>query len=230
MNIRPAEGFLIALAMLALAIGVPLALILAGVSKLSWIAIGAALWAGSDVFKIVAGLLINFSFSEKGRATKGFAALWGAWSALCELGAVAAFFLIASRPATVGNVIGLGIGAGSIEVTFVCFTPLQSRAVPSEMPSDWLLRWSGVVERSITLVGHTASRGLVWAAFVSPVWWPAPLFGFATFALVDGVAVYGSAQKWKWADPRLLRRWLSFMGLLGLIEAAAFAAVLMLGA
>jgi hypothetical protein len=121
-------------------------------------------------------------------------------------------------------VIGLGVGAGAFEVIIVCITPLLSRAVPSETPSDWLVRWSGLLERIITLVGHTASRGLVWAAFVSPAWWPAAFFGFATFALVDGVAVYGLAQKWNWTDPRLFRRWLSFMGLAGLLEAAAFAA------
>ncbi|HZL72168.1 MAG TPA: hypothetical protein VFC86_06900, partial [Planctomycetota bacterium] len=159
------------------------------------------------------------------------AAMWGAWSALAELGLVAAFFAWISKPADAGNAVGLGVGAGVFEVVILVGISLLSddeSPAKDAPPGDWFVRWSGVIERTHSIVGHAATRGLVWAAFRSWPLFPAALLGFATFAVTDGVAKYGSSKGWNWTDPRVARRAQAFFAIVSVLEAAIFAGVLTL--
>lgn len=218
-----------------LALAPPVALVLFGGAQFSWIVKGAVLWAASVLLKVILGIPISLAFSEKRRSSSAFAALWGSWSALCELGVVAVYFLFISRPAFAVDVIGVGLGVGSAEVLFIVrggwlALLAPSKLLPSEPPGDWFAAWSGVFERASTSVGHAATRGLVWAGLGGWPLAPFAAFGFLTFALVDGIATYGTARGWDWKEPRLARRFNTFLAVIALLEAAAFVFVVRLKA
>jgi hypothetical protein len=220
----------------ALALGPPLALAVLGVAKPSWMAIGAGAWAGSVAVKILLGIPVNRAISRSRFGPKTRVALWGAWSAFCELGAIALIFAAISMPASIGDVIGVGVGAGSLEIVVLVgpaviallVTTGKAAEPKSEPPGDWFSAWGGVFERISTSVGHVTTRGLVWVGLQALILAPAAAFAFATFALVDGVATYGHAKGWNWEDSRLYRRFNVFLALISLVEAAAFAGALAL--
>ena len=216
----------------AMALGPPAALAVSGTSRLSWIAIGAGVWAGSVVLKILLGNLVHRAISKLELRTQ--AALWGAWSAFCELGAVAFWFAAISNPSSVGDVIGVGVGAGSLEIIVIVGRGWLALQMPSKLllpkaPGDWFVAWSGVFERISTSVGHVASRGLVWVGLKASILVPAAAVAFATFAVVDGLATYGHSKGWNWKDPGLCRRFNGFLAGVGALELALFASVLLLG-
>jgi hypothetical protein len=215
-----------------LAVGPPLALIVLGVAKPSWMAMGAGVWAGSVALKILLGIPVHRAISRPGWGPKTRAILWGGWSAFCELGAIALVFVAISMPATIGDVIGVGIGAGSMEIVVLAgpafIALLATKGRLADPPGDWFVQWGGVFERISTSAGHVTTRGLVWVALQSLILIPAAAIAFVTFALVDGVATYGTAAGWNWQDSRLYRRYNGFLALVSLIEAAAFAGALLL--
>lgn len=219
-----------------LAFGPPLALALLGVAKPAWIAIGAGVWAVSVALKILLGTPVHRAISRPRWGPKTRAMLWGGWSSFCELGAIALVFLVISMPASIGDVIGVGVGAGSIEIVVLVAPALVALIATKgriadpklEPPGDWFARWGGVFERISTSVGHVTTRGLVWVGLQSLSLAPAAAFAFVTFTLVDGVATYGTAAGWNWEDSRLYRRVNVFLALVSLVEAAAFAGALLL--
>jgi hypothetical protein len=122
------------LTFLFLGLGVPIALAVDGVSSWAWIGLGAAAWAGAVVVKAApfTGGLVGFTAEGLFKAEWPKAAVWGIWSALCELGAAVIVFLAAFDPTwylpgvydprashaypSLGNAVGFGVGAGSVEV------------------------------------------------------------------------------------------------------------------
>lgn len=79
-------------------------------------------------------------------------------------------------------------------------------AGPLPAVSLWFLY---VLEREITLIGHTASRLLVYLTVRLRSFLPVTV-ALAAFVLVDGGAMYGEAAKWNWNDPALLAAFCAF--------------------
>jgi hypothetical protein len=77
-----------------------------------------------------------------------------------------------------------------------------------------------LVERTITFVGHVASRVLIYAALARRDFVPAAV-AVAIFWLCDGGAVYGGLAGWRWDDPWVLAGFDAYLAVLGIIEAAA---------
>jgi hypothetical protein len=87
----------------------------------------------------------------------------------------------------------------------------------SAAPDTLRARWTFVVERATALLGHAASRGLVWLAVRGRL----PAVGAiacALFGTVDGVATYGVSKKWDWLEGRIWRRFYGFVLVVALVE------------
>jgi len=221
-------------ALVALAFGLPLALLLAGASW-RWLALGAVAWAAAVLLKAVLGIGVDALSRRLLTARRSQAAVWGFWSAVCELG-VATAVVIAGDVTRVADVVALGVGAGADEVVFVVASavlspqkaplasPGESSSAQHGLQSDWVVEWNGVLERFSTMCGHVGSRGLVWLGVQAWVYAPALLLSVATFALVDGVATFGVRANWNWSDPGVARRFQSFLVVVGAFELAVFAA------
>ncbi|MAG56044.1 MAG: hypothetical protein CMJ83_07120 [Planctomycetes bacterium] len=213
------------LAFLALAIGLPLAIALTGLSTWAWVGLGAAAWAVALVIKISAGTVVSVASERFLRRPAMKAAVWGLWSGLAELGVAAILFLTVEPFPALGDTIGFGIGAGSVEVVFVLISAVasSSRGTSTEADSPGAgMDWSGVIERALTSVGHVSSRGLVWSGVQGWCMAPAVVVALTTFGLVDGVATYGTNAKWDWHDPSVIRRFHRFLALVTVLEAVAF--------
>jgi hypothetical protein len=61
------------------------------------------------------------------------------------------------------------------------------------------------VERFAAMLTHVGARGTVYVSVVRRD--PAPgIAALALFAVIDGVAVYGTTAGWNWFDPQIARR------------------------
>ncbi|MBI4600429.1 MAG: hypothetical protein HY721_00575 [Planctomycetes bacterium] len=218
-------------ALLLLTFGVPAGLLLAGASW-RWLGLGALAWAAAVAVKALAGALVAGASRRAVSSARARAAVWGVWSAACELGAAALAFLAFRPRPTLLDVAGCGAGAGALEIAWVVAVAVYhgaaataAREGPPDEPddTDWIVRWSGVLERASTLAGHIGSRGLVWLGLQSWALSPALALALATFALVDGVAGYGVDAGWRWSEPRLCRRFQAFLAATALVELGAFA-------
>lgn len=187
-----------------------------------WVGAGALTWALAVGIKV----LTERPFNKWAAACPAslHASLWGAWSALTELGLAAVAMGLFLGPGSPIQVIALGAGAGAVEVLFLLV--LSLRSMPNErhdspaadLPAH--IEWSFVVERTGAFIGHIGSRGLVWLA-LHEHGWAAPV-AIAAFSLVDGVAIFGRLKGWDWAD---LSVWIRFYGLvigIGLFELFLF--------
>ena len=220
------------LLILLLGLGLPMFLAFSGLASWSWIGLGAAAWIVAVVLKIFPGGLLWVLLERLMKGQRMKAALWGVWSALTELGVAAIAFAGASAFPGLGDAVGFGVGAGSLEALNILRQALgylvaaQVRS-PSKLDGKFL-DWIVVVERYLTSGGHLATRGLVWAGLQSLLLVPGMVLAVATFSLVDGIASYGHAVKWNWADPSIRRRWLGFLSVVTIVEAAAFIACVFL--
>ena len=87
---------------------------------------------------------------------------------------------------------------------------------------DWVVEWSGIIERTSTYLGHIATRGLVWVGLQSWYFAPAVAMAIGTFGLVDGVAAFGQDAGWNWSDPFVCRRFQAFLIAVAVVETALF--------
>jgi uncharacterized membrane protein YhfC len=132
-------------------------------------------------------------------------------SALTELLAAVLFLwlLLRGRRPSSADAFAFGVGIGVFEGFFVWmeaeFTPVGGMFV---------------LERTLTLIGHTASRFLIYSSLVRRRLLPA-LLATVLFAAVDGVASYGSSVGWDWTSPLVLARFYSFIAGIGVVEVLA---------
>lgn len=220
------------LTLLVLGLGLPLALAFTGLASWSWIGLGAAAWVVAVVVKVFAGGLVWVVSERLLKSNYLKAAVWGMWSGICELGATAIAFGKADVLPGLGDAVGFGVAAGSVEVLYVLLVALTTsgkREMPPPTKSDdTFLAWSGVVERYLTSAMHLATRGLVWVGLHTWRLAPGIVLALAAFALVDGVATYGEAGKWNWGNPRIARRFYAFLAAVTAIAVVAFGASVLL--
>ena len=190
------------------------------------LALGAAAWAVAVVLKFPAASLLNIFIGKHSRPAV-IAALYGIMSAVAELGAAAACFSLLSPGLSLTDVIAFGVGASCIEISLV----LSGGVRPGpEVRSAWIsgarrsacVRHMMFIERLTTLLGHVASRGLVYLSLTLPDLSLA-LIAVATFGAVDGVLIYGRLASWDWFDPRVCRSFYGFITLVSLFEVGIFA-------
>lgn len=212
------------LAWFLLGFGVPILVALLGIASWKWIGLGAASWAVAVAVKAILGIGVHFA-ALAFKSKRFYAATWGVWSAACELGAAAAALLAFSPRPILDEAVGLGVGAGCVEVIVLFAVGVMSRGrgATFDKVEDPFVAWSGVMERASTVVGHVACRGMTWMGLASSVGIPFLALGVVTFSVVDGVAVYGKEAGWDWTDPRACRKWQGFLAGIACLEAAAFA-------
>jgi hypothetical protein len=215
--------------LLIFGIGAPLALATVGFLSWAWLGLGAAAWAAALFVKAVPGGLVWLASRRWVESKRKRAAVWGTWSALCELGASAVVFLSATPYPELREALAFGIGAAVIEIAYVIVVAIvPGKTEENAGEEDRFVAWSGVMERGSTLVGHVATRGLVWAGFRHWSLFPAILLAIATFSLVDAVASYGSDEKWPWTEPRFCRRFQGFLAYVAALELLAFLVLLVI--
>jgi len=176
-----------------------------------WFALGIASWALALVFKV--GLQLGVEALPAPAIGKGMLA--GVISAACELGAAALF--LRRRDLRGGDLIAFGVGIGAFEVLFAAVLSVTQDAAPE---AKWVACLAFGIERSVTMVGHVASRVLVHVSLRVRRLLPA-LIAMGAFATVDGVAATGSEAGWNWDAPQVLFPFLGFVTLVGGLEAWA---------
>ena len=217
-------------ALLALGLVPPLVLVLGGFSAWQWVLLGAGAWAVAVVVKAGPGAAIWWAMEKVKVSPKTKSGLWGAWSAVCELGVTAVVFVGASTFPSILDAVGFGVGAGGIEALVVLLAGItSSRAGKAGSDSDnpvvppaGFVAWSGVLERALASTGHVASRGLIWVGIQARVLAPAVVVAWATFAVVDGLATYGSEVGWDWEDADRLKWFYAVVAVVTAVEVAAF--------
>jgi len=146
---------------------------------------------------------------------KHFSPVWlataqGFVSALSELGAAALFFLLVIPKLSLPELIGFGAAAGIVEALVVPLMSigginiLNGTPVEKNAAEQWqdlgatplAVMVFPVVERVLTMVLHTSSRALIYAAMVLGNVVPA-LLAVSLVASVDGLAYYALLNKWK---------------------------------
>ncbi|MBW3625818.1 MAG: hypothetical protein KY468_20690 [Armatimonadetes bacterium] len=148
------------------------------------------------------------------------AALSGILSAVTELGAAA--WLLRRIPLTLPNVLAFGVGIGAFEVFFTLLMGWVEGLENPALPRPGLSFVDGffLAERTLALIGHTASRVLIAVALAHSSL-PAAFLAILLFSLIDGTAGYGILRQWDWEDPGLMTRFLLFVAAVVLVEAAA---------
>lgn len=188
-----------------------------------WIGIGIASWVLALIGKV--GLDAGLGCAglyDQSAMVQGI--VGGLNSAIWELGMAAVF--LRGRSLSTPNVLAFGVGIGAFEVLFVIAIGLLSllgdegvaAGDHATMAAELGLLFF-VLERGITLVGHVASRVLVYVALRHRALLPLAV-ALATFSIVDGVASYGWAAGWDWEDSATLGILYLFLIAVGAIEVA----------
>ncbi|MCG8402643.1 MAG: hypothetical protein MJA84_13800 [Firmicutes bacterium] len=185
-----------------------------------WFLLGAVTWAVSVGVKIVLSGLVDIEVKER-LSAKHNAALQGLLSAVTELGAAAFVFLFVLPEGKLAYVIAFGAGAGIIEAAILLIVALLTKKeTESAKKLPWYQQWTFFIERFGAFLGHVGSRGLIWLGVHGPVY--SIILAVIGFASVDGVAVYGTYQKWDWLQPKIWKRFYGFVMLVGVAEIAVF--------
>jgi hypothetical protein len=209
---------LLALAGILLLVGGPVLCLRRRGAAWRWFFLGIASWA----LALFAKFLLNIGLYVGGAAALPAAAqgtLGGFVSAGCELGMAALF--LRRRVLSAANVLAFGAGIGSFEVLFVlglgAGVALVDGAAAGAMPAAaaWLFF---LLERVLTLVGHVASRVLVYVALRARWLFPA-VVAVLLFACVDGTAAYGAAAGLDWDSIAVRGRLTLFLAVVGAGEA-----------
>lgn len=235
-------------ALLVIAVGPPWLCIAQGASW--WLVVaGAVVWFASVCLKRIVVQSGRALFARAAPSRVRVAVVQGVVSAVTELGAAGLYLAVvtsggatptgpavASAVASIDlsliDIVGFGVGAGSAEAFYVLLLGVLGPQADDEELQAWLrgarlslcVRYAVPVERLFALIGHTGARGLLYVALLhgplaGAVW---ALSSAAFFVLIDGVAVYGHLQKWRWHDPVVCRRAHSFFALLSVAECALF--------
>ena len=186
-----------------------------------WFLFGILSWCLAVVAKTI--LTASFAATLMANASPWQQGLvYGALSALTELGAAA--LLLRRVELSLPNALAFGAGIGAFEVLFTVGLGLLEGldAQPAPVLAERLAFIGGffVWERVIAFCGHVASRLLIYLAVARRQWAPAVLT-FVTFALIDGSASFGIASGWDWNSDQVMTRFLVFAGAVCLVEMAA---------
>ncbi|MDO8931794.1 MAG: hypothetical protein Q7U97_05310 [Rhodocyclaceae bacterium] len=178
-----------------------------------YLIVGAVSWSIALVFK----LLLMRSSAVRTMVARGYvgAASWGLVSSVSELGSTAALLAIMQAPFGLVDGVAIGLGVGSTEVLFVLAMAIREH-IRGENPKsveEWIagarvslmVRHMFFIERLSATVGHVGTRGLVVYAMTTGRAWTATL-ALISFAIVDGVAIYGRSREWNWCSPQIARR------------------------
>jgi len=186
-----------------------------------WFWLGIASWSLALVLKLVLYAIVG-SF---GPPPGVLATAAGLASAACELGMAAVF--LRRRPLPTADVLAFGTGIGAFEVLFTLVVAalgvgadVGGAAGGAATMSAALACFFFLLERAVTLVGHVASRVLVYESLQSRRLLPAGV-AVATFACVDGTTAYGEVAGWAWNDAALRAWFMGFIIVVGAIEVLA---------
>lgn len=198
------------------------------------VAAGALLWSLSIVIKrpLLAALQSAIQrLAQAFRFPSLTAGIHGFLSAAAEL-IVAALYLWGWQSASLADVTGFGIGAGSIEAAYILSLTLVGQGPSPAQLEAWIagarlslcVRYMVPIERLSALLGHVGSRGLVYCGLNAS--WPLAglwlALAFSIFTLIDGFAVLGHIRGWNWCEPRLCRRSQSFFAVTSGAEVLLF--------
>lgn len=215
-------------ALLAGALGT--AFLFAGVDGWRWAVLGGVCWVVGVVAKVPVGGVVEVLLTRCRAPAWLLSGAAGVNSALAELGVTALAWWIWRMPGGVGEAVAVGIGAGAMELVAVVVTGLAAGEENANGAAGRSERfsWSSVLERLLALVGHAASRGLVWVAVAGHasgvVAAVTVVLAVALFAIVDGTADYGARKSWDWSDRRTLSRYYVLVAVVTVTEVVVLAA------
>ncbi len=186
--------------------------------------------AGAVGLKLPLYHLLVVKVLHKKLSNSAIAISQGLVSSVSELGAALGFFLFVTPELTLGELIGFGMAAGSIEAIILPFmknplqgTPLESHAeeILHRSSQNLSVEWLGVVERILATLIHISSRGLVYVSYSTGN--PVPGFlAFTGFAAIDGRAYYAHLQKWQFDDIRVLLKFYKYLGTMAIVLTVLF--------
>jgi hypothetical protein len=209
---------------------------------LSWLGIGALVvapvlvlrclgarwkWFGLGILSWVIGVVLKTPLQSALDAAGGASLPWGAQaaasgavSAVTELGAAACFLWRAKL--RLPDVLAFGIGIGAFEALFVLLLGwLEGLDGPAAAANRFAFVGGFLLlDRLLALIGHTASRVLLYVG-LRHRWLLPALLSVALFSSVDGTVSYGTLANWDWEDPGLLTRFYLFVAAVGGLEVAA---------
>ena len=198
----------------------PLLIAAAAPAGFLWFAAGGIVWAISVAAKIPLAGFLHKGLGESA-TSEALGVAHGVLSAACELGCAAACFVWYLADGSVWTAAAFGAGAGWIEVVALLIPSLCSGAQgPESDELPWHVRWTFLVERTGAVIGHTGSRGLIWLAVIQNPWFALPA-GIG-FAIVDGLAVYGSVRKWEWFEWVIWSRFYGAVTTISVLELLLF--------
>jgi hypothetical protein len=189
-------------------------------ARWKWFGLGILSW----VIGVVVKALLQWAWDAAGGSSlpwSGQAAVAGVLSAVTELGAAACFLWGAKL--RLADVLAFGVGIGVFEALFVLLLGwLEGLDGPAVSPGNRLAFVGGffLLERVLALIGHTASRVLLYVGLREKWLLPAVL-AVVLFSAVDGTTSYGVLAKWDWEDPTLLPHFYLFVAAVGGLEVAA---------
>jgi hypothetical protein len=174
-----------------------------------WFLIGAGAWFIAVALKITGDVLFhrNLTIDFHDWVT---GVLSGVWATVCELGLAAIIFLIWS--ATVEGAVAYALGAATTE--FLLLLPAAfaggvgdgdaKKKKDKNAPAQVMTWRNFAIERLLALVGHIASRVLVWIGVAGSGGIAALGAAFGLYSLAEGLAAYGEAKEWNWLNPRVM--------------------------
>jgi hypothetical protein len=190
-------------------------------SRMRWMALGVLSWAIGVILKNVAFYLLTFLGEDLWPAILR-ASIAGFISAASELGMAAVFLRRAN--VTLRDAIGFGAGVGAFEILFVIGIGVLESIEENngtisfaEAPFAFVTAYF-FIERFFALVGHTASRVLIFQSQRQRTWMPAAI-ALTTFSIIDGLASYGMIANWNWDTANA--RFQVVVGSLAMLEVAA---------
>lgn len=172
-----------------------------------WLLIGGGAWFIAVALKITGDVLFqrNVTIDFHDWVT---AVLSGLWASAVELGIASIAFLI--WHATVWGAVGYALGAAAVE--FMLLLPVafsggvgdEKKRRGSKEPASVMTWRNFAIERVLALIGHIASRVLVWIGIAGTGGIAAFAAAFGLYTLAEGLAAYGEAKDWNWQAPRVM--------------------------
>jgi len=185
-----------------------------------WMILGVVSWGMGVLVKgLVSYLLESAGETHWPIAMRGVIA--GTISASCELGAAAVF--LRKRSVRLIDAIGFGVAIGSFEIVFTMGLGVLEgldENLRSTAPPFAFVDGLFVFERFFALLGHTASRVLIFVALCCKQWLPG-IVALVTFSCIDGLAAHGLAANWNWEDTMVNFRFQMVVAAITLIEGSA---------
>jgi hypothetical protein len=194
-----------------------------------YVLFGAASWAVAVLAKI--GIAKHSAIRRPSVGSEVRAFVWGLLSGLIELTSTAAVIWAFLETISANDVVALGIGVSSAEIIYILVVAMNSR---DRMKNDQALeKWSAGAKRSLCVrymlfierlsafLVHVGTRGLIYLALIHHHLWPAAV-ALLSFAVVDGMAVYGKFKCWYLYYPMVANPFYAFATLIGICDSFLF--------